>query len=84
MMGDDAGAKILLPYWLIIGACVITMSMAMLSGFTPCAACGYIEPVTLLRLIAPLARSTDLATPQAAIDRKRSCRFSGGSQWGFA
>src|ERR1051325_5901056 len=31
-LGGLVGAKVLLPYWLLMGALVITMSMAMLSG----------------------------------------------------
>lgn len=48
-LGDTAGAKVLLPAWLMIGACLITMSMAMLSGLYALRSLRHIEPVTLLR-----------------------------------
>jgi putative ABC transport system permease protein len=48
-LGDLAGAKILLPEWLLIGASVITMAMAMLSGLVALRSLRSVEPVTLLR-----------------------------------
>lgn len=49
LLGDYVGAKVMLPYWLVIGACVITMSMAMLSGLYALRSLRHVEPVTLLR-----------------------------------
>jgi putative ABC transport system permease protein len=49
LLGDYVGAKVMLPYWLISGACVITMSMAMFSGLYALRSLRHIEPVTLLR-----------------------------------
>ena len=43
------GAKVLLPPWLLIGASIITMTMAMLSGLYALRSLRHIEPVTLLR-----------------------------------
>jgi putative ABC transport system permease protein len=48
-LGDFVGAKIQLPHWLLIGACAITMTMAMLSGLYALRSLRHIEPVTLLR-----------------------------------
>ena len=47
--GTQAGAKVLLPGWLMGGAIGITMVMAMLSGFLALRSLRLIEPVTLLR-----------------------------------
>ena len=47
--GGEIGAKVLLPYWLLIGASVITMTMAMLSGLLALRSLRLVEPVTLLR-----------------------------------
>jgi putative ABC transport system permease protein len=41
--------KVMLPMWLLGGACAITMTMAMLSGFLALRSLRLIEPVTLLR-----------------------------------
>jgi putative ABC transport system permease protein len=48
-LGGEIGAKVLLPYWLLIGASVITMTMAMLSGLLALRSLRLVEPVTLLR-----------------------------------
>jgi putative ABC transport system permease protein len=48
-LGDYVGAKVLLRPWLLIGACVITMTMAMLSGLVALRSLRSVEPVTLLR-----------------------------------
>jgi putative ABC transport system permease protein len=48
-LGDTVGAKVMLPPWLLIGASVITMSMAMLSGLYALRSLRHVEPVTLLR-----------------------------------
>ncbi len=47
--GEYIGAKVLLPYWLLLGASFITMSMAMLSGLVALRSLRSVEPVTLLR-----------------------------------
>ena len=48
-LGDYVGAKVLLPPLLLIGACAITMTMAMLSGLVALRSLRSVEPVTLLR-----------------------------------
>jgi putative ABC transport system permease protein len=48
-VGDTVGAKILLPAWLLSGAVVITLSMAMASGLFALRSLRHVEPVTLLR-----------------------------------
>ncbi len=48
-LGTEVGAKVLLPYWLLLGACTVTMTMAMLSGLWALRSLRNIEPVTLLR-----------------------------------
>ena len=48
-LGNEAGAKVLLPSWLLLGAVAITMTMAMLSGLYALRSLKHIEPVTLLR-----------------------------------
>jgi putative ABC transport system permease protein len=45
----EAAVKIMLPPWLLFGACAITMTMAMLSGLYALRSLRHIEPVTLLR-----------------------------------
>jgi putative ABC transport system permease protein len=47
--GDYVGARVLLPYWLILGAIAITLSMAMGSGLFALRSLRHVEPVTLLR-----------------------------------
>jgi putative ABC transport system permease protein len=47
--GGEFGAKILLPSELLAGACLVTMTMALLSGFLALRSLRHIEPVTLLR-----------------------------------
>jgi putative ABC transport system permease protein len=48
-LGEFVGAKVLLPWWLLVGSSVITMSMAMLSGLVALRSLRSVEPVTLLR-----------------------------------
>src|ERR1019366_5288724 len=48
-IGGEIGAKVLLPPELLIGAAVITMTMAMLSGLAALRSLRLVEPVTLLR-----------------------------------
>ncbi len=48
-VGDYLGAKVLLRYWLVIGSCVVTMGMAMVSGLWALRSLRNLEPVTLLR-----------------------------------
>jgi putative ABC transport system permease protein len=47
--GEDIGAKILLPWWLLTGAVCVTMFMALMSGLLALRSLRMIEPVTLLR-----------------------------------
>jgi putative ABC transport system permease protein len=47
--GEIIGAKILLPWWLLIGASATTMAMAMVSGLAALRSLRNVEPVTLLR-----------------------------------
>ena len=47
--GDNIGAKILLPWWLLTSAVSVTMIMALLSGLLALRSLRVIEPVTLLR-----------------------------------
>jgi hypothetical protein len=47
--GSEAGAKVLLPWWLLSGAVAVTMTMAVLSGTVALRSLRHIEPVTLLR-----------------------------------
>jgi putative ABC transport system permease protein len=48
-LGTEAGAKVLLPWWLLGGAISVTMIMAMLSGLTALRSLRLVEPVSLLR-----------------------------------
>jgi putative ABC transport system permease protein len=48
-VGNEIGAKVMLPTWLLSGAAVITMTMAMLSGLLALRSLRLVEPVTLLR-----------------------------------
>ncbi|MSU79842.1 MAG: ABC transporter permease [Gemmataceae bacterium] len=48
-VGAEVGAKIMLPYWLLIFATSITLVMAMLSGLFALRSLRMVEPVTLLR-----------------------------------
>ena len=48
-LGSDVGAKVLLPWWLWVGAVCITMAMALLSGLLALRSLRMVEPVTLLR-----------------------------------
>src|SRR5262249_53548101 len=48
-LGNELGAKVLLPYWLLLGAGVVTMAMALLSGLFALRSLRQIEPVALLR-----------------------------------
>lgn len=47
--GEYIGAKVLLPWWLLVGSSAITMTMAMLSGLVALRSLRSVEPVTLLR-----------------------------------
>jgi len=47
--GSGAGAKVLLPWWLLVGAVVVTMSMALVSGLWALRSLRLVEPVSLLR-----------------------------------
>jgi putative ABC transport system permease protein len=48
-LGNEAGAKVLLPWQLLSGAVAVTMTMAMLSGLAALRSLRLIEPVSLLR-----------------------------------
>ena len=48
-IGTDLGAKVILPWWLWVGAVGITLGMAMVSGLFALRSLRSIEPVTLLR-----------------------------------
>jgi putative ABC transport system permease protein len=48
-LGNELGAKVLLPYWLLLSAGVVTMAMALLSGLFALRSLRQIEPVALLR-----------------------------------
>jgi putative ABC transport system permease protein len=48
-IGGEIGAKVMLPPELLAAACVITMTMAMLSGLYALRSLRHVEPVTLLR-----------------------------------
>jgi putative ABC transport system permease protein len=47
--GNELGAKVLLPWWLLVGAVVITMTTALTSGLLALRSLRHIEPATLLR-----------------------------------
>ena len=47
--GGEVGAKILLPWWLLLSAVTVTMFMALTSGLLALRSLRIIEPVTLLR-----------------------------------
>jgi putative ABC transport system permease protein len=48
-VADALGAKVLLPVWLLGGACAVTMVMAVLSGLGALRSLRLIEPAVLLR-----------------------------------
>jgi putative ABC transport system permease protein len=48
-LGNEVGAKVLLPWQLLGGTVVVTMTMAMLSGLAALRSLRLIEPVNLLR-----------------------------------
>lgn len=48
-LGTEAGAKVLLPWWLLVGAVVVTMTMALLSGLWALRSLRLVEPINLLR-----------------------------------
>lgn len=48
-LGNDVGAKVMLPWQLMVSAVAITMTMALLSGLLALRSLRMIEPVTLLR-----------------------------------
>jgi putative ABC transport system permease protein len=48
-LGSEAGAKIMLPWWLMVGAINVTMVMALVSGVLALRSLRRIEPATLLR-----------------------------------
>ena len=48
-LGTEVGAKVLLPWQLMVMAITLTMTMALLSGLLALRALRQVEPVTLLR-----------------------------------
>ena len=48
-VGNELGAKVLLPGWLLVAAGVVTMAMALLSGLFALRSLRQVEPVALLR-----------------------------------
>jgi putative ABC transport system permease protein len=48
-LGNEVGAKVLLPWWLLTGAITVTMVTALLSGLLALRSLRLVEPVTLLR-----------------------------------
>ncbi|MFO0866106.1 MAG: ABC transporter permease [Gemmataceae bacterium] len=48
-LAAEIGAKIILPWWLIVASTIITMIMALLSGLLALRALRQVEPVSLLR-----------------------------------
>jgi putative ABC transport system permease protein len=48
-LGNEVGAKVLLPWWLIGGAIAVTMVMALSSGVLALRSLRQVEPATLLR-----------------------------------
>ena len=48
-IGSDLGAKVILPWWLWVGAVSITLTMAMISGLFALRSLSSVEPITLLR-----------------------------------
>lgn len=48
-LGNEVGAKVQLPWWLLTFSIVVTMAMAMLSGLAALRSLRLIEPVNLLR-----------------------------------
>lgn len=47
--GNEVGAKVLLPWWLLTGAVVVTMTTALSSGLLALRSLRHVEPATLLR-----------------------------------
>lgn len=48
-LGNELGAKVLLPWWLLTGSIVVTMLMAIFSGLWALRSLRLVEPATLLR-----------------------------------
>jgi putative ABC transport system permease protein len=48
-LADYLGAKVALPWWLLLGTVVVTMLMAMLSGLAALRSLRQVEPAVLLR-----------------------------------
>lgn len=48
-LGSEVGAKIMLPWWLMVAAVAVTMVMALMSGLLALRSLRLVEPVTLLR-----------------------------------
>ena len=48
-LGNEVGAKVLLPWWLLTGAVVVTMTTALSSGLLALRSLRLVEPASLLR-----------------------------------
>ena len=48
-VADHLGVRVLLPWWLLVSATVVTLTMAMLAGITALRSLRLVEPATLLR-----------------------------------
>ena len=47
--GNEVGAKVMLPWWLLSGAVLVTMTTALSSGLLALRSLRLIEPANLLR-----------------------------------
>lgn len=48
-MGNEIGAKVLLPWWLLVGAITVTLTTALVSGLLALRSLRLVEPANLLR-----------------------------------
>jgi putative ABC transport system permease protein len=48
-VANRAGARVLLPWWLLLGAAVVTLAMAVLAGLLALRSLRLVEPAVLLR-----------------------------------
>lgn len=48
-LGNEAGAKVLLPWWLLVAAVLVTMTTALASGLLALRSLRLVEPANLLR-----------------------------------
>ena len=72
-IGSDLGAKVILPWWLWVGAVTITLTMAMISGlFALRSLQSGGEPVTLLRSLKLKPRAVPCERPISPSNRMSS------------